>query len=206
MSRLNIKRYLALVVLLSSIAILPCYAADDNPSKLKTVYLVNFARFTNWQHVDNANVNLCVYKNASIYGYIDKINNINIGQGRKLIVLVDPEDISLCNILYWDEQTIHLRDATATNEILEVTDSRHAFNKGMDVLFFIDNNKLRFFITDNVLNSLNIKISSKLLRLSKPPSDYSGGMLINFIEHAICFIKLQHEWIGEQQPLFISFS
>lgn len=205
MSRVNMKRYLALLILLSSIVIQPCNAADDNPSKLKTVYLVNFARFINWQHIETTNVNLCIYKDASIYSHTDKINNINIGQGRKLTVLVDPEDISLCNILYWDEQTIHLRDATATNEILEVTDSRHAFNKGMDVLFFLDNNKLRFFITDNVLNAPDIKISSKLLRLSKPPSD-SGGMLINFIEHAICFIKLQHEWIGEQQPLFISFS
>lgn len=199
------KRYLlALVILLSSIMIQPCYA-DDDASKLKTVYLVNFARFINWQHIETTNVYLCVYKDASIYSHTDKINNINIGQGRKLTVLVDPEDISLCNILYWDEQTIHLRDATATNEILEVTDSRHAFNKGMDVLFFLDNNKLRFFITDNVLNAPDIKISSKLLRLSKPPSD-SGGMLINFFAHAICFIKLQHERIREQQPLFTSFS
>ena len=205
MYRPNMKRYLlALVILLSSIMIQPCYA-DDDASKLKTVYLVNFARFINWQHIETTNVYLCVYKDASIYSHTDKINNINIGQGRKLTVLVDPEDISLCNILYWDEQTIHLRDATATNEILEVTDSRHAFNKGMDVLFFLDNNKLRFFITDNVLNAPDIKISSKLLRLSKPPSD-SGGMLTNFIEHAICFIKVQHEWIREKQPLFTSFS
>ncbi len=58
--------------------------------------------------------------------------------------------------------------------MLEVTDSRNAFDKGMDVLFFLDNNKLRFFIAKNTLNENDIKISSKLLRLSKPPIDNDG--------------------------------
>ena len=53
------KRYLlALVILLSSIMIQPCYA-DDDASKLKTVYLVNFARFINWQYIETTNVYLC---------------------------------------------------------------------------------------------------------------------------------------------------
>ena len=165
-------RVLALTILLSCLLNQHSYADDDNSSKLKTVYLVNFARFANWEHVDAVNVNLCVHRDASIYTHLDKINNVNIGQGRKLIVIVNPEEISLCNIVYWDEQTVHLRDATDTGEILEITDSRNVFDKGMDVLFFLESNKLRFFIVINALNESDIKISSKLLRLSKPPLDY----------------------------------
>ena len=164
-------RVLALTILLSCFLNQPCYADDDNPSKLKTVYLVNFARFINWKHKDAVNVNLCVHKDTSIYNYIDKVNNVDIGQGRKLMVLVDPEEISLCDIVYWDEQTVHHRNATDTDKILEVTDFRNAFDKGIDVLFYLENNKLRFFIAQNAPNESNIKISSKLLRLSKPPID-----------------------------------
>lgn len=189
MNLIGTIRALALAFLLFCLLNQQCYAENDNSSKIITVYLVNFARFANWEHVDTANVNLCVHKDASIYSHIDKINNIDIGQGRKLIVLVDPEDINLCNIVYWDEQTVHLRNATAMEGILEVTDSRDAFYKGMDVLFFLDNNKLRFFIAKDVLNESDIKISSKLMRLSKPPSDFSGGGIITdlFSEYAIVF-------------------
>ncbi len=167
-------RVLALTILLSCLLNQHSYADNNNPSKLKTVYLVNFARFANWEHVDDVNVNLCVHRDASIYTHLDKINNVNIGQGRKLIVIVNPEEISLCNIVYWDEQTIHHRNTTNTDQMLEVTDSRNAFDKGMDVLFFLDNNKLRFFIAKNTFNENDIKISSKLLRLSKPPIDNDG--------------------------------
>lgn len=164
-----------MLILLSSIVIQQSYAADDSSSKLKAVYLVNFARYVNWERINAVNVNLCVHENTSIYDHLDKINNVDIGHGRKLIVLVDPEQISLCNIVYWDEQTVHLRDESATDGVLEVTDSLDAFGKGMDVLFYLDNNKLRFFIADITFNTNELQISSKLMRLSRPPSDYSGG-------------------------------
>ncbi|MCK5498562.1 MAG: YfiR family protein [Gammaproteobacteria bacterium] len=182
-----------MLILLSSIVTQQSYAADDSSSKLKAVYLVNFARYVNWERIDAVNVNLCVHKNTSIYDHLDKINNVDIGHGRKLIVLVDPEEISLCEIVYWDEQTVHLRNAIAMEGILEVTDSQDAFDNGMDVLFFLDNNKLRFFIADMTLNTNELHISSKLLRLSKPPSDFSGGGIMTdfFNEYLIVFNYLQ---------------
>ena len=182
-----------MLILLSSIVTQQSYAADDSSSKLKAVYLVNFARYVNWERIDAVNINLCVHKNTSIYDHLDKINNVDIGHGRKLIVLVDPEEISLCEIVYWDEQTVHLRNAIAMEGILEVTDSQDAFDNGMDVLFFLDNNKLRFFIADMTLNTNELHISSKLLRLSKPPSDFSGGGIMTdfFNEYLIVFNYLQ---------------
>ncbi len=182
-----------MLILLSSIVTQQSYAADDSSSKLKAVYLVNFARYVNWESIDAVNVNLCVHKNTSIYDHLDKINNVDIGHGRKLIVLVDPEEISLCEIVYWDEQTVHLRNAIAMEGILEVTDSQDAFDNGMDVLFFLDNNKLRFYIADMTLNTNELHISSKLLRLSKPPSDFSGGGIMTdfFNEYLIVFNYLQ---------------
>lgn len=190
MNRSSVTRCLSLLILLSNIAIhQQCYAVDDNASKIKAVYLVNFARFIDWTRVEGVDVNLCVHNNTSIYEHLDKINDIDIGHGRKLKVLVDPEDINLCNIVYWDEHTVHLRNKTAMEGILEVTDSQDAFDEGMDVLFFLDNNKLRFFVTDDAPNANDMKISSKLMRLSKPPSDFSGGGIITdfFSEYAIVF-------------------
>ena len=182
-----------ILILLSSSVSQQSYADDDNSGKLKTVYLVNFARYVNWERIDAVNINLCVHKNTSIYDHLDKINNVDIGHGRKLIVLVDPEEIDLCEIVYWDEQTVHLRNEIAMEGILEVTDSQNVFNKGLDVLFYLDNNKLRFFIADMALNTNELQISSKLMRLSSPPSDFSGGgiMMDFFIEYAIVFNYLQ---------------
>lgn len=196
--KLNSKvNVLVLAFILSILLIQQCYAENDNSSKIKTVYLVNIARFTDWEHVDTATINLCTYENVSIYNHLDKINNADIGHGRKLIVLVDPEDINLCNIVYWDKLTVHLRNATAMEGILEVTDSHDAFLEGMDVLLFLDNNKLRFFIAKDVLNENDIKISSKLMRLSKPPSNYSGGGILTdiFSEYAIVFNYMS--WIKD---------
>ncbi|MCK5668401.1 MAG: YfiR family protein [Gammaproteobacteria bacterium] len=193
MNRPGVTRCFAMLILLSSIVTQQSYAADDSSSKLKAVYLVNFARYVNWERIDAVNINLCVHKNTSIYDHLDKINNVDIGHGRKLIVLVDPEEISLCEIVYWDEQTVHLRNAIAMEGILEVTDSQDAFDNGMDVLFFLDNNKLRFFIADITFNTNELQISSKLMRLSSPPSDFSGGGIMTdfFIEYAIVFNYLQ---------------
>lgn len=178
-----------MLILLSICVSQQSYAADDISGKLKAVYLVNFARYVNWERIDAVNINLCVHKNTSIYDHLDKINNVDIGHGRKLIVLVDPEEIDLCEIVYWDEQTVHLRNEIAMEGILEVTDSQNVFNKGMDVLFYLDNNKLRFFIADMALNTDELQISSKLMRLSRPPSDFSGGGIMTdfFSEYAIVF-------------------
>jgi len=182
-----------ILILLSSSVSQQSYAADDNSGKLKAVYLVNFARYVNWERIDAVNINLCVHKNTSIYDHLDKINNVDIGQGQKLKVLVDPEDINLCEIVYWDEQTVHLRNEIAMEGILEVTDSQNVFDKGMDVLFYLDNNKLRFFIADMTFNTNELQISSKLMRLSRPPSDFSGGGIMTdfFSEYAIVFNYLQ---------------
>ena len=193
MNRPSLTRCFVILILLSSSVSQQSYAADDNSGKLKTVYLVNFARYVNWERIDAVNINLCVHKNTSIYDHLDKINNVDIGHGRKLIVLVDPEEIDLCEIVYWDEQTVHLRNEIAMEGILEVTDSQNVFDKGMDVLFYLDNNKLRFFIADMALNTNELQISSKLMRLSRPPSDFSGGGIMTdfFGEYAIVFNYLQ---------------
>ncbi|NIB42622.1 YfiR family protein [Pseudomaricurvus alkylphenolicus] len=140
--------------------------ATDLSEKLKTVYLVNIAKFVVWKRGADQ-VNLCIHQQASIFEQALRIDGVQIGQGRHLRVIELPGADHQCDLQFWDARSIKFRDKELTERVLEVADLEQDKAEGIEVFLFIDGNRLRFHIDEGSLSGREFEISSELRRLSR---------------------------------------
>ncbi len=159
-----------LCVLLIIMLPLKSLAESGFEAKLKTAYMVNIARFTTWPD-NNKNIVLCIFSQSSIIDEVKALNKIDETAEFRVSVLVDPENLSQCNMLYLDENTYNPDQndiiMTAHESLLTISDVKGALESNVAIQFFVRNLKLRFSINQQVVKSREYKISSKLLRLAR---------------------------------------
>lgn len=159
-------------------------ARAENVSReypLKAVFLLNFARFTQWP--SNA------FKSADSPFVIGILGENPFGpllqetvqgeqlDGRKFVVQYYPgmADLKKCDMLFISQsENGHLGkiiDAMRTKPVLTVAEGRNAAEDGVCVQFITSNNKIHLRINLNALNSAHLTMSSELLRLAEviPP-------------------------------------
>ena len=159
----------SLLILCLTVAASPTLATDLS-EKLKAVYIANIARFASWP-TEKSNISLCIYADSQIYTQTVSLDNISIGASRRLKVISNPADPTVCKLIYWDKNTISLRAYEHNSNILEISDMPNAESLGIDIELFVIDNKLQFSISHANLANSAFEISSKLLRLSKSRTD-----------------------------------
>lgn len=145
-------------------------SAEDFESKLKTAYLVNIANFVTWPK-SGGDIVLCASRNSHLARYLSTLNDIRLGTGRKLDVVIDPDTLARCDMLYWDDASARAGAnallETRHRSLLIVGDSAGE-NAGLCAIeFYVRNLKLRFFVNRAVVDKADYRISSKLMRLSR---------------------------------------
>jgi len=140
--------------------------ATDLSEKLKTVYIANIVKFVTWPS-EAKQIRFCLYSNSNIHTQSASLINLPIGGKRRLQVISNPEDYTLCNLVYWDSRSIQYRNMPTHPSVLEISDMPDALILGMDIQLKIIDNKMSFSIAQPNMKSSNFRISSKLLRLSK---------------------------------------
>jgi len=140
--------------------------ATDLSEKLKTVYIANIVKFVTWPS-KSKHIKFCLYSNASIHAQSASLMNFPIGGKRHLQVISNPEDYTLCNLVYWDAHSIQHRNMPSLPSLLEISDMPDALTLGMDIQLRIAENKMSFSIALPKMETNKFRISSKLLRLSK---------------------------------------
>lgn len=146
-----------------------CYSAV-RVDTLKAAYVYNIVKFVSWPG-SIEKLTICVLSRDRLL--LEQFNTLHNKQvtGRvirfhELTELVKLEDIEVCDVLYSDSDHWALAVANEVPGILTVSE-KVAGTRGRSVIVFdIIDNRLTFEINMPLLNTKNISISSKLLRLA----------------------------------------
>jgi len=148
------------------------HAISEN--KIKEVYLERFSMFITWpQEIDTFKV--CVYNDREFA--LSLQNNYHSKQFNKHSVEVIPLTLGVsksetqgCHMLYI--RNIKLKrqkafiDALEKKNMLIISDDYDDIYDGSMISFYLDNNKFRFVINQDNLNSAQLKASYKLLKFA----------------------------------------
>jgi len=176
--------------LISFVLLLTCSSSlalsENKTAAIKVAYLYYFSKFVTWpesSEFPNEQLNLCTGGVSSAVEFqLSTINGKRVGEKHLNVVYLDilksqgsaslseelSSSLSDCKILYVSPgiQTWYLSHyLELPSQILVVSDSEDT--PGRVILLHTLNNKLSFEINTEIADAKSLKISSKLLRLSK---------------------------------------
>lgn len=142
-------------------------------NQVKAVFLYNFTQFVTWPPDAFADSNspfvIGVLGSNPFGTYLEKVVEDETVMGRQIVIryYADPGDVRNCHLLFINKE--NPRDVLTElsgNAILTVGDRENFVRSGGMIGFYLDKNKIRFYINTKTARAANIDISSKLLRLA----------------------------------------
>jgi hypothetical protein len=166
-----VRRPLPLVVAVVSLTL----SAQEVPLeyRVKAAYLFNFTRFVEWPAgaiAEGAPLTMCV---AAPNPFGESLSEMVAGEqalGHPLAVRT-VHDASGCHVLFVPERVNPeplLREAR-THPVLTVGESADFLRQGGLIGFVMEDGKVRFEINQEAAQRSQLRISSRLLRLARPP-------------------------------------
>ena len=145
--------------------------AGDKVDKIKTAYLLNFARFAEWPNLSgSADVTLCISEKADFASAARSIGAREMGARRYVIrMIADPARfLDGCHIAFLDRRDLGSVDVAqlAARGSIAVGDSEGFAENGGAIGMIMVARKLRFEVNLNVIEKSRTRLSSKLLRLA----------------------------------------
>ena len=157
---------LAIGMLLPSVA----HAEIDLETKVKAAYLYNFTKFVDWPNLPPDSLRICVVGNDPVGGMLGELSNRQVKERPLKIEVNTPMDIALCQVLFisrsekkWEDILGRLRGAG----VLTVGDQNGFARSGGVVGFYSEGGKIKLEINPAAARSANLKISAKLMELSR---------------------------------------
>ncbi len=181
LSTKNKRTFIVIIIILicysTGICTSNSYAERKNKEyHIKAAFLLNFAKFMKWpsQMFSDTSSSLTIY----ILGkdpFDEALKNIEgkIVKGRKLVVkkALCIEDVKECHILFIctseKKNLAEVLEKIKNMPILTVAETNNFCQSGGAVNFIVVKKKVRFEINVDVVKRTGLKISSKLLNLSK---------------------------------------
>ena len=146
--------------------------ADVIPEyRLKTAFLYNFVRFTEWPPEIGSTLTLCILGPDPFGPEIDALQGKLIGE-RSIAVLRRSEDESpgACQIVFIAPGAIarlpHVLDALRGKPVLTVADSPGAARAGVVLNMKLTQDKISFEANQRAARSAGLALSSQMLRLA----------------------------------------
>ena len=142
--------------------------------KLKAAFIYNFIKYIQWPDDTGTRVNLCLFTDDKIFESINEVIKDKLLNGKKLIVL-NMKEVGLnqnneCDIVFISklfENTLELLLSAFNNSpVLTIGESEEFERLGGIIIFFIEDNKIRFKINNSAARQSNLTICSHLLKLS----------------------------------------
>ena len=134
--------------------------------KFQALYLLNFSRNLDWNQID---VTIGVLGNSKTYGELEslvvKYPNISL---RKMAL---GESLSNCQMIFLptsqNRNFDSVQQTIGSSPIVLVTEDSGLAEKGAEISFFMDGNKLKFSINKEALDASGVKVNDKLLSIAK---------------------------------------
>jgi hypothetical protein len=135
-------------------------------AKVKAAYLFNFTKFVHWPNRQDDTVSICIVGAPQIKKILQELSKT-----KSFLVISEPGPrYSPCDILYIDS-TVNDFNKTLSivrnKQVLTVSDFEKFTHHGGIVGFFSEAGRVRLEININTAKDNDIKISSKLLELSR---------------------------------------
>lgn len=146
-------------------------------SQLKAVYLIHLSEFTTWptEKTKSPTFNICINSGSELAEYI---NDVKAGEhlikGKTLAIQYDTDSLNLkkCHIFYVERNDLTFfereKKQLVANSVLTVSSVSNFAEKGGDIEYFLENNKVRMKANLESLNKSRLFISSKILRFIIP--------------------------------------
>jgi hypothetical protein len=152
----------------------PARAADDDPaSRVKAVFVYNFAQFVRWPKSMPSDVfKVGALGKSAIVKPLKEIAKVKKAAGMPLDVTVfgDKDKIEPCRILIVPKNRASeidsLRDSLEMQHVLLVGDGLKQAGEGSAINFVVVDGKLRFEVSQNALRRAGLTASAHLLRLA----------------------------------------
>jgi hypothetical protein len=149
-------------------------ARDSLPEyTIKAGYLYNFALLTEWPPSSiGETFNMCLYGSHIFASALDSIRGKRIGN-RPITIqyVVSPAEIQTCHLLFVAEiprsEMTRVVKAIAARPVLIVTDDELLEKEGAMILVRPEGDRLVFEINLAMAESVNLKVSARLLRLAR---------------------------------------
>jgi YfiR/HmsC-like len=152
-------------------------AQTPNEYQVKAAFLFNFVKFIEWPAEafgdDGAPLVIGVIGQDPFGSRLDQTVSGKSANGRQLLVrrFKRGEDVRACHVLFISSsEGMHLSQIIASLRgaaVLTVGDMDQFIERGGDINFITEANKMRFEINAAVAMQAHLKISSKLLALAK---------------------------------------
>jgi hypothetical protein len=162
----------ALILALAWLSWLSVPAAAELPKedKLKAAYLLNFTRFIEWPNrgtVDEpAVIRVCVDSSEEFLRFlVELVGDRRVGRLRHPVNVSSLDGADNCDLIFLqdarDEITLNLPEA------IVVADSADAVLSVAAIVFYTEDRKLRFEVDLQKIRSLDVSVSSELLKLAR---------------------------------------
>jgi hypothetical protein len=149
--------------------------AAFSPYDVEAAYLYNFGKFVQWPTLTDANsqpFSICILGQDNVGKKLDETIAGETIQGRKIVAihLSSAEAADKCQIVFIgpSEDTRLAKDLEAVQEkpVLTVSSIPDFLERGGDIQFLIQNNRVRFAVNLPAAKRAGLELSSELLKVA----------------------------------------
>jgi hypothetical protein len=161
-------------LLISLLTLLVCNTVNAENSlskenKLKAAYLYNFTKFIKWPNLGgdelSPSIRICVDNSSDFFQFLEQlVAGRRVGKLQQTLEILSVETASGCELLFISEGGNKI--TRQLDRTVIVADSASITFPGVAVIFYTEKSKLRFEIDLKKINSLNVVVSSELLKLA----------------------------------------
>jgi len=147
--------------------------------ELQWRYIKNFVQYVEWpQNTDINSMTLCVAGHNPFSALPEHIRHHKLTKRLKVHVfstrLPNEQELSQCHIMYFSAQLdfdklIYLIEKMKSKPILSISDRGNFVKQGGSIQFFTIKRKLKFYISEGIVDRSELVLSPALLRLSQRP-------------------------------------
>lgn len=145
--------------------------SENRESQIATAYLYHFTKFTEWPTVLSV-FHYCVYDDANFTDLLrTTYKGKNIGEAAIEVKNINSQTkLEDCQLIYFPNNSpADFLRKVSEHAILSVGIQKDFIENNGVIYLFVEDQKLRFYINNNVAINAGLKISSQLLKLSKEP-------------------------------------
>jgi hypothetical protein len=162
--------------------LLLCFSinAEDSLSKedkLKMAYIWHFIGFINWRDLESdkrpSEIRVCIDgPNNFLAFFREFVGNRRDGDSEKSVLVLQLNTARKCELIYVrhanKKTVLKLINAQSLGgSTVIVADTSSIYFPDASIIFYIENEKVRFEVNLKKINSLNVDISSELLKLAR---------------------------------------
>jgi len=148
-------------------------AAQLSAEQLTAAYLYNFTKFARWPRQANQPIGVCLYGSNPTNRAIAQLQDKPVAEASIYVLYPDNElQFRQCDVLYISQQEHrkldYLLGLIDNKRVLTVSDDASFIEHGGLIQLVEQAGRLRFRINLPLLQSAELQLSSKLLRLAQP--------------------------------------